>query len=266
MPNFSRKNRSALLGKKGLSKPSTKSRKPKPTAVLSAPVRNAVKNIVKGQEETRYAYGALPATAFNSGILSTSEWYNCIPDVQSGVAGYERSGLRITPTSLKLNWAISYNQITRSCDNYVVLYVFKMKRFKKYADMVASNMAGSFIDQAGGGLTAFSGYTQQIMTPVNNEQFILVAKKVIHLQKGIGALNNDTTLGYSGNGNKTAQMVSLNLKLPRLVYDEGDGVAEPNNVGLCWALGYAHTDSSNPDNAYSDINVSFTSQLYYKDS
>lgn len=248
----------------------TKTKKGK-VAKLSAPVRKAVTSIVKGQAETKYCFDALGPTSFNSAIANTSEWYNCLPDVamggqdSAGNAAYLRVGTKIEPTSLKLNWSIAYNSVQRSCDNYVVLYVFRMKGYKTYDTMKNSNLSQVFLDQAQGGYTGFNGYTQQIMTPLNRTEFILVAKKVIHLQKGVGLLNNDITEGYSGNGNKTCQQVSITVKPPKLVYAEGGTIVQPNNYGLCWALGYAHTDGSLPDNAYQDINVVQTAQLYFKD-
>lgn len=226
---------------------------------------------MKSQAETKYCFDAYAPASFNSAIASTSEWYNCLPDVamggqdSAGNAAYTRVGTKIEPTSLKLNWVVACNNVQRSIDEYVVLYVFKMKRAKTYADMVATNLQNSFLDQAQGGLVGFTGYTQQLITPINKAEFILVAKKVFHLQKGVGLINNDITEGYAGNGNKTSQMVSITVKPPKLVYDEGGAVTQPSNYGLCWALGYAHTDGSPPDNAYADINVTATSQLYFKD-
>lgn len=250
-------------------------RKKGATAQLSAPVRRAVTAIVKGQSETKYAFSALPSTSFNSSISAVSEWYNCLPDVPiaatdaGGSQSWQRTGTRIQPISLKMNWAIGYNpEVTRSCDNYVVLYVFKMRRAKCFADMKTLGDPALFLDQAGAGKTSFAGYLQQLITPINKEQFVLVHKKIIHLQKGVGLLNDDTTDTWAGNGNKSAQLVSYTMKLPKLIYDEDmpTAVLQPNNFGLAWAIGYAHSDAAVPDYANLDIQVVQTSELYYKDS
>jgi len=232
-----------------------------------------VTDIVRKNTETKYSYLALNTTSFNSGIPTTNEWYNCLPDVRAGLQPYERVGVRIQPTTLKMSWCIGFNpELTRSCDNYVVLYIFKMRKYKTYDDMISNGDAGQFLDQASGGLTAFTGYTQQLITPVNKEQYVLVHKKIIHLQKGIGMLNNATTssaTSWAGNGNKTAQIVSYTAKLPKLIYDEDQSATfpvQPNNFGMAWAIGYAHTDQSAPDNVYQDIQVTQTSELYYKDA
>lgn len=244
-------------------------------AKLSAPVRKAVTAIVKGQAETKYAFSALNSTSFNSAIASVSEWYNCLPDVKiaatdaGGSQSWQRTGTRIQPVSLKMNWAIGYNpEVSRSCDNYVVLYIFKMRRAKCFTDMKTLGDPDLFLDQAAAGKTSFAGYLQQLITPINKEQFVLVHKKIIHLQKGVGLLNNDTSDYYASNGNKSSQMVSYTMKLPKLIYDEDmpTDVLQPNNFGLVWALGYAHADAAVPDYANQDIQVVQTSELYYKDS
>lgn len=250
-----------------------KSRSKKPVAKLAALVRRAVTALVKGNMETKYSFAALNSTSFNSAITATTEWYNCLPDVKSGLAPYQRVGNRIQPTSLRMSWAIGFNpEVTRSCDNYVVLYVFKLRSAKSFDSMVVQGDPSIFLDQGSGGLTGFSGYTQQLITPINKERYILVHKKIIHLQKGIGLLNNNgqpATDWYNGNGNKSAALVNLTVKVPRLVYDEdtpGNFPVQPNNFGLAWAIGYAHTDMAVPDNIYQDIQVTQTSQLYYKDA
>lgn len=250
-----------------------KTRTKKPVAKLSAPVQRAVKAIVKNNMETKYAFSALNSTSFNSAITATTEWFNCLPDVKSGLAPYNRVGNRIQPTSLKLSWCIGFNpELTRSCDNYVVLYVFKMRSARTFDEMITQGDPSIFLDQGSGGLTGFSGYTQQVITPINKERYILIHKKVIHLQKGIGLLNNNSQPAsdwYNGNGNTTSAMVNYTVKVPKLVYDEdtsGNFPVQPNNFGLAWCLGYAHTDMTNPDNLYQDIQCTQTSQLYYKDA
>jgi len=263
--------------KTGKNKLTARPKTAEPVAKLSVPVQRAVTQIVKRQAETKYAFGSEAPTGFNSAITSTAEWYNCIPDVRMagtdsyGCQPYHRVGVKIEPTILKLNWHIGFtSDLTRSCDDQVVLYVFKVKGINRFDNAVSGGDANAFLDQAQGGLVGFTGYLQQLMTPVNKEQFTLVHRKVIHLQKGVGLVNNDTTTGYAGNGNKTAQFVSLNMtNLPKLVYDdEATGVtpSQPNNYSLIWALGYAHTDGTPPDSIRQDIQVTFTKQLYFKDS
>lgn len=252
---------------------STKSKKK--VAKLSVPVKRAVTAIVKGNMESKYSFNVLNSTSFNSGIATTADWYNCLPNVKTGTSPFQRIGTRIQPTSLKMSWVIGYNnEVDRSCDNYVVLYVFKMKRFKNFDDMVANGDAAAFLDQGVGGLVGFDGYTQQLITPVNNEQFTLLHKKVIHLQKGIGFLNNNLPPAdswYAGNGNKSSAIVNITVKPGKLIYDEDNSASlyypgQPNNFGLVWAIGYAHADASSPDSLRQDIQVTQTSSLYYKDA
>jgi hypothetical protein len=247
--------------------------KSKKAAKLSKPMKKAVEKIVHGSQETKFNFTSQPTTIVNSAITnSTTEWYNPIPPVRvaatttAGAASYERSGVRIDPTALKMTWNIGFgSSITRSCDNLVVLYVFKYRLFRSSESMQLNGDPGSLLDQGAGGVIGFTGYLQQLMTPVNRDRFILIKKKIFHLQKGTGALNNATG-DYSGNGNKSNVTYSLTLKPPRFVYDEGEDVLWPNNWGLVWCIGYAHADGTAPDSILADHIVTQTSQLYYKDS
>ena len=244
-------------------------------AHLSTNVVAAVKAIVKGQQETKYSFHAQPVATFNSTVSSTAEWYNCLPDVPLvGTASspeanpWARIGSKVKPTSLRLNWAIGYGpEITRSCDNQVVLYIFKMRRYKAFSDMQNFGNVSEFLDQAQGGLIGFDGYLQQTIVPLNKVEYILVKKVIIHLQKGVGYINNnepenDNT--YAGNGNKSFSYYSTTVKVPTLVYEEGN-VLQPSNFGLAWCLGYAHSDGASPDVLNRDLSVVATQQLYFKD-
>jgi len=253
-----------------------RSKKTVAPARLSAPVVKAVNRLIDGKAETKYQFGAKAVTSFNSSITSTSEWYNCLPDVPlsalsgTGTHSWERVGNKITPTSLKMSWAIGYNpNVTRSCDNYVVLYIFKHKTYKTYDSMKADGDPARFLNQGSAGLVTFGGYLQQLMTPVNTEDYILVHRKIIHLQKGVGNLNNNEPSSdnvYAGNGNTSAKMIHYTYKPPTLQYGDTGGFTQPTNFGMCWALGYAHADGAVPDNINQDIQVSHTSLLYFKDS
>lgn len=231
-------------------------------------IAGIVKKVIAGQEEKKLQVLTPDPLTFNGGISSTSEWYNPIPVVNQGVGGFQRDGNVIKPTLLDMNWHISIGTgVTRSCDDTVVLYLFKLKNARSYADMINRGSATTFLDNGSLGLKAFTGIPQDVYLPVNNDGITLIKKKVFKLNKGTGSLNNDGTGTYSGAGGVTSRHINVKIrKLPQFMYQQGNTDGLPENYGLCWALGYCKSDGSSPDVLFQDVRVDFTSALYFTDA
>lgn len=238
----------------------------KAKAVPAKAVAKVVKRVIRSQEEKKYQQ--LTATYdFNGGISGTNEWYNPIPVVNQGVGAFQRDGNVIKPASLDMTWHVSLGTgVARSCDDTVVLYLFKLKNARSYADMVNRGSAGAFLDKGSAGLTSFTGLLTDVACPINNDGFTLIMKKVFKLNKGIGNLNGDTGT-YQGAGGITSKRINYKIKtLPQFMYQQGNTDGLPENYGLCWALGYAKSDGSAPDVLFQDVRVDFVSNLYYTDA
>lgn len=239
--------------------------------VISAPAKNiitkAVKRVIRNQEEKKMQSLSTAGTTFNGAIAATNEWYNPIPIVGQGTGSFQRDGNVIKPTLLDMNWRISLGTgVTRSCDDTVVLYLFKCKNLRSYADMVNRGSPNSFLDKGSLGLSQFTGVLNDIDTPVNNDSFVVIKKKVFKLTKGPGGLNGDGGT-YSGAGGITSRHIRIKIrKLPNFMYQQGNADGLPENYGLCWALGYAKSDGSAPDVLFQDVRVDFTSNLYFTDA
>lgn len=240
----------------------------KVTVVKKAAVTNIVKRVIRNQEEKKYQQLQTAGTTFNGGISATTEWYNPIPVVNQGVGAFQRDGNVIKPSLLDMHWRVSLGTgVTRSCDDMVVLYLFKCKNLRSYSDMINRGSAASFLDKGSQGLSAFTGVLNDIDTPVNNDSFVIIKKKVFKLNKGTGALNNDGTTTYDGAGGVTSRHINIKLRnLPHFMYQQGNTDGLPENYGLCWALGYAKSDGSSPDVLFQDVRVDFTSNLFFTDA
>lgn len=253
-----------------LKKSTTKTRR-RPMRGLKEPAKAAVTAVVKRviastDEKKLQVYRPDPQT-YNSGISTTGEWYNPIPIINQGEGAFQRSGNAIKPTLLDMSWRVSLGTgVSRSCDDIVVLYLFKCKNLRSYADMVARGSAGVFLNRGSQGLAPFTGLLQDIDTPVTTEAFTLIHKKVFRLSKGPGALNGDVG-AYTGAGGVTCKEIRYRMKnLPQFMYQQGNVDGLPENYGLCWAIGYAKTDGSAPDVINQDLRVDFTSSLYFTDA
>lgn len=230
-------------------------------------ITKIVKGVIKNQEEKCMQQLTNAGTTFNGSISTTGEWYNPIPVLNQGEGAFQRKGNVVKPTLLDMHWRISLGTgVTRSCDDTVVLYLFKCKNLRSYADMVARGSAGVFLDKGSLGLSPFTGVLTDIDTPVNNDSFVIIRKVVFKLNKGPGALNGDVG-AYNGAGGQTSRHINVKLRqLPQFMYQQGNVDGLPENYGLCWAVGYAKSDGSSPDLINQDVRVDFTSNLYYTDA
>lgn len=240
----------------------------KPQAMPKTQLTRFVKGVIKRNVESKFQQLSTVGTTFNGGISATNEWYNPIPVINQGEAAFQRNGNAIRPTLLDMNWRISLGTgVTRSCDDVVVLYLFKCKNLRSYADMISRGSPNSFLNKGSQGVTPFTGVLNDIDSPVNVDAFNIVAKRVFKLTKGTGNLNNDGTTTYSGAGGVTSKHISVKIRnLPQFLYQQGNTDGLPENYGLCWALGYAKADGSSPDVLFQDVRVDFTSNLYYTDA
>jgi len=234
--------------------------------VLSQPVKAAVKRMISGAQETKFNTAGSLNVNFNSAIASTAEIYNCIPSIQQGTDSFNRIGQTVKPTRLECNWWISHNDVDRSGNMVVQLFVLRHKTFKSFASVVAGANMAELLTQGDQGYTGYTGLIQQTSLPVNTEQFTVVKRYTIPIEKNVGRLQDDVTAGNAPNTGKVWKHIKAVFKLPTLKYDEGAAAVDPNNQALFWCLGYAHPDGTGPNNLYQDIQVSTAMNLYYKDA
>jgi hypothetical protein len=233
---------------------------------LSKPTKAAIKKIVAGTMETKFNSAGSNNINFNSAIASTSEIYNCIPGIQQGTDSFNRVGGTVKPTRLECNWWISHQDVARSGNMVVSLFVLRHKTYRSFASVVAGANMNELLTRGDQGYIGFQGYVQQCSLPVNSEQFTVVKRYNIPIEKNVGQLQDDVTDGNAPNTGRVWKHIKAVFKLPTLKYDEGAGVADPNNQALFWCLGYAHPDGTAPNTLYQDIQVSTAMNLYYKDA
>lgn len=234
--------------------------------VLSKPAKLAVKRLIAGQQETKFNTAGTLNVNFNSTISSTGEIYNCIPGVQQGPDSFNRIGQTIKPTRLECNWWISHQDVNRTGNMVATLFVLRHKTYRSFASVVAGANMGQLLTQGDQGYTGYTGLIQQTSLPVNSEQFTVVKRYVIPIEKNYGLMNDDGTTGVSPNTGRCWKHIKAVFKLPTLKYDEGSAAVDPNNQGLFWCLGYAHPDGTGPNLVNQDIQVSTAMNLYYKDA
>lgn len=222
--------------------------------------------MIRGSQETKFNSAGSLNINFNSTISSTAEVYNCIPSIEQGTDSFNRIGQTVKPTRLECNWWVSHNDVERSGNMVVRLYVLRHKTYRSFASVVAGANMGELLTQGDQGYTGYDGLIQQHSLPVNSEQFTLVKAYDIPIEKNVGLLQDDATAGNAPNTGRVWKHIKAVFKLPTLKYDEGAAAVDPNNQALFWCLGYAHPDGTAPNVVYQDIQVSTAMNLYYKDA
>ena len=263
----------------------------------SVGIRALVKQIIKGNEETKYvAETILPATNFNSAIASSDEWYRCIPLLQQGDdnsinQSWIRDGKKVSPTNFAVHWDFHINNgLSYTRDMYVVLYVLQPKSTKQYPVVTAGGqnptLYAQFLDDGQGNNTNFAGTWESSTYPVENDLFTLMHKKVFRLCKPSGFTTGQNVIGQGGTaqGYPSIQtgMYALSSpiafhhtwrhKLPELRYDDGPAdegdvnTVLPTNAAPIWACGYYFADGSTPDASTVSLTVTSRSELFFKDA
>lgn len=245
-------------------------------AKVSVPLKNAIKKIVGGKEETKYATNYQVNTPFNGVITSKTEWMYPLPSTLTvGTSGQAASGAgrigdQISPTSLKVHAIVSLgNAVARCTDIIVNFYIFTLKDAKSKSTVSSADSAlpAAFLDTGDGGFNSFNGNAWDLDLPVNRSQFNLLHKRSFRLSKGSGFLNGTGTAGDSVTGASTTfKHLHFDIPTPATLKYQYDADLTPQNFCPVMAVGYAHADGSTPDSALQDLQVSWRANLYYKDA
>lgn len=249
-------------------------RKPKAMVPL---MRSVAQSVVNRELETKFVAIRQNGVNFNSGIAAASEFQTLIPATQQAAAGtipadWQRVGNNITPISCKTQITISLYPRLQSVNVIAVLYCLKRKQNRNFTQLLAS-VAGvpKFLKTGDTNETkGFEGLLTDAKLPINDDEYQLLHKKVFQLTKNVGLPNIDATTGnapnVAGNSSRTFTIVT---KLPKTL-SYLPGVAAdlyPENSAPFWVLGYAHVDgTTNPDTAYTDLNVSYVTSMTFKDA
>ena len=230
------------------------------------------------QLETKYVIGGLPGNAFNSVINSSTELYSIIPRLQQNNAtltDYQRVGNNITPTSLLTDWHVQISSRSRTMNIKVYLYVLQPKIYRNF-DAFKTSLAGQPFNFLRSGqatqVQGFNGFITDGDLAINQENFTLLKKYTFQLNTNVGLPNGDTTNGNSPNTSLSYKHIRYSYKCPKqfdydpVIRQPGDIGDLPTNHAPFWCLGYAHIDGSEPDLANTDVVVSYTTKMFFKDA
>lgn len=264
MKKFFRKSK-----KTGKRKPLRKTKKSNSLVTKSQLYRAIRRNM-----ETKIASNQYTLTALNSGISSAGDLIAVLPTISNGTGQENRIGSSIRPTKLVIRGYVVYN--TTLAYGYldskllgVRLMVFQDKTTRAYQNSITNF---NLLDYGGTGQT-FTGTPQNFTAPHNNDQFRFYADRKFKMLKPFGYTNNPSPdfstamTSVDGSLYRPFTIVLTQKHLPaQLSYDNGDSSNQCLNFAPYLACGYCDLLNSAPDVTNTQISITFTSTLFYKDS
>lgn len=252
-------------------------RKKASKAKVSVPVKNAIVRAVRqahptetkfatlwdGQQSVSNRYGV----QFNA-TIGTGSNYALVPEIPLGTQVGERSGNKISPKKMVVDFWICATNYLSAVDLVARLFILESLNIKDTAQINTIDMS-TLLDygQAQG---PFQGFASQLHGAVNRDQFKVHMDRTFKLQKGYGQGPNLVN-AYLGNVEQptTFYHCRVTLKCPKVLhYRDGaatlpDGWAPFFNAGYCVP---SMIDTDGVDVTNSRIQVSWTSTLYYTDA
>ena len=249
---------------------------------LNKKQKQEVKNIVDGLTIDRYNAEQLTNALsggyvnFNSVINSSADWYRCLPLIGQGTASHQRMENLVRPKSCKLHFELRFSKADiKTRDVYAVLFVLNPKFQKEYAatsvNSVLSAKYDEFLKLGNDTNISYGGTWPSSTFPVQTNDFSLLHKRIVHLERPSGDQNGDGVTGdYSGTGTgmysvagSLRKTLTLNIKCPNLKYSKASDLL-PNNYAPVWACGYYYANGTTPDSTGGLLAVSCRTEMTFE--
>lgn len=187
---------------------------------LTTYIKKQVQTIVSRNAENKEAYLQVPSNlgtynSFNNAI-TLGDFVNVMPYIAQGTNGNSRVGNSIKMKGLYVKGEINVTfpsvaqTVTTGPTLYVRLLCLEDKAYRNAGIGNASILTRNGTD------TNFSGYTQDLYTPVDRTRYIVHYDKVIKLHNPNFPQN---TSGYINANIRTSQFFSFKIKRSMLKYD-----------------------------------------------
>jgi len=246
----------------------------KPVAKVSKPLRRAIKQIVRGDAETKYTawYQGVndgTVTTRSTGFFSTSGWsvqnqaialnetdiLRLIPQVLEGTGDYNRIGTKIRPVSLNVKGQLRVklaNVLLYSPAAFTVdLFVLQHKRLRNYEQLYSANNFGELLDTGEGGTIGYQGISVNAGMRVSPQNYTVLARKRITLRynglQNTGAAASQVSIDGSHTWYAEYSM-NLTKHLPKVLQFPDDTTAgaptpprvtnAPSNSSIFMCMGY----------------------------
>jgi len=261
---------------KNTRKPRRRAAARRPTKPLMKAMKQVAVKALNAGLETKYVADTFSNIAFNSGISSASECYSCYPLLGPGTGTFQRVGIDVTPMRVKNTWVVSINNVARSENLYVDLWVLIDKN-NRYFPQIAGGNPPNFLRSGNasgtpsgiGNTQLYNGYNTDAFKMINKERYTLLKHFRFQLAANVGVANNDTVAGNAPNvAGQSVRTLSYIVDTPKqLRYNPlVNTIDYPNGHAPFWCLGYSKVDGSAPDVINQSVTVSHIAEMIYKDA
>jgi len=276
----------------------------KKTARLSKPMKKAVKQLVRGEAETKRTAFYQDANngssgAIATGMFSTRGWavqnnvitnnttdlLQIIPYVIQGTNDFNRIGKSIRVVNLNVRGTVrilgsliaAIGTPMTNLDVYV--YVLQHVSLKNYTDLRARNDFSRLLEDGEGGGRNFLGNALDPFMPVSKQTYNVLARKRIQLKYGGAALPGGTltTPVSVANAHQWSAEYNINLtkKCPKkLTFPDDDNGSilptiynSPTNSSIFMVFGFVDEQVGNPAGSLVRpwLEQTYVSSLTFKD-
>lgn len=243
-------------------------RKPK-KVIKSKRLAKTIQKVINKNAETKLANINTGASLvlFNSGINTTADMRQIVPNVTRGTADNERIGDQVTGQKLQirgyLRAQINTVASTTGLPQIIArLMVVSLKTKSNYTEVVSSSAPLNALLKRGGTTTNFAGFLNDIYADINTELWTKHYDKRFYLSQdylvtGSGAVDISKGLKF----------FKINVKCKKLIkYDDSiSSSLLPTNFSPILILGYAFADGTPPDTTTTNVGLCFDSDFYYQD-
>jgi len=289
--------RRAFKKKAKASRPKTKK-----VAKLSSPMRRAVKQLVRGEAETKTASfyqdannGSIttPATgifanrgwALQNSVISSNntDLLQLIPNIQEGTDDWERIGksIRVVNLNVKGTVRISFNLLnnigTPGTNLNVYMYFLQHVSLKDYDSLRSQNDFTQLLDNNEGTVVQFLGNALDGFMPVSEQYYKVLTRRKLVLKYGGAVLPGGTLTTPVSVANAHHWSVDYNIDLTkhipkRLIYPErnqavGSSQFQPTNSSIFMCMGFVDELVPNPSASLVRpwLEQTYVSKLSFKD-
>lgn len=245
-------------------------------AKRSAFTRN-VKAVLSSLAENKQAFISTgdSLTFFNSGINSTGDMLQVIPNITQSTADNGRIGDQIRAKSFNIKGyvrLVSNNSVntTTLSQVYVRMMVLSLKSKANYTEATSSATPLNSLLKKGGTTTAFTGVLSDIMAPINTDLFTVHQEKKFVLKQDW--IVQPATAGLNSTAadiSKTVKFFNMKMRCKNKLLKYDSGVSSgllPSNYGCFLVMGYSFLDGSSADTLSTRVGLQFDSMLSYEDA
>jgi len=256
--------RGMLHSKKSTKKTKTKNTKAKNTNQLVT--KAVLYKAIHKNEETKMVCVEQAFSGYNSPISLNTEMNNILPSINNGTTQSDRIGDSIRPIRLVVKGYITYTADTTASASMIIsrLLCFQQKGIR---DNVNKSGLSTNLLQFGSTNTQFLGSLLDITRNQNTDLFTFYYDKTHTFLKPYGLIGTTTPIASMDKSLVKYFTIVLDQRhLPAVLKYSGSSSTYPSNFLPLLALGYAYAQNNTPDAVTTQLGMSYTSTLYFKDA